>query len=228
VNHISQYLATSNATQRGRVIRSTKFPKKVEVAAYSQVRDALKKLLFKEDFGRSDLDFLADRMDAKARAETGWHQSEALRSAQAVRAFQETFDPKVFKKYTLSAAPKNLSVKISGVKLNVSMDASITQDSKGVTHSGGLILKYAFGADRSSVAKELTNAAGLLFWALEGGQMEPLPRLCLAVDFADQNIVKARTSYTRFRQDVTDSCSEIAARWGDIEPPHDYDGPEWR
>gem|GEM_PF-3697593 len=198
------------------------------MAAYSQVRDALKKLLFKEDFGRSDLDFLADRMDAKARAETGWHQSEALRSAQAVRAFQETFDPKVFKKYTLSAAPKNLSVKISGVKLNVSMDASITQDSKGVTHSGGLILKYAFGADRSSVAKELTNAAGLLFWALEGGQMEPLPRLCLAVDFADQNIVKARTSYTRFRQDVTDSCSEIAARWGDIEPPHDYDGPEWR
>jgi len=177
VNHISQYLAISNATQRGRVIRSTKFPKTVEVAAYSQVRDALKKSLFKEDFGRSDLDFLADRMDAKARAETGWHQSEALRSAQAVRAFQETFDPKVFKKYTLSAAPKNLSVKISGVKLNVSMDASITQDSKGVTHSGGLILKYAFGADRSSVAKELTNAVGLLFWALEGGQMEPLPRL---------------------------------------------------
>ncbi len=94
-------------------------------------------------------------------------------------------------------------------------------------NSGGLILKYAFGADRSSVAKELVNASGLLLWALEGGQMEPLPRLCLAVDFAEQNIVKASGSHARFRQDVTDSCSEIAARWDDIEPPQDYDGPDW-
>ncbi len=210
------------------MIRSAKFPKKVEVAAYSQIRDALKKSLFKDDFGRADLDFLADKMDAKARRETGWHQSEALRSAQAVRAFQETFDPRAFRKYTLSPAPKNLFVKISGVKLNVSMDASITQESKGVMNSGGLILKYAFGADRSSVAKELVNASGLLLWALEGGQVEPLPRLCLAVDFADQNIVKASPSHARFRQDVTDSCSEIAARWDEIEPPHDYDGPDWR
>lgn len=228
MNHISQYLATSNATQRGRVIRSAKFPKKVEVAAYSQVRDALRKALFKPDFGKEDLDFLADRMDAKARTETGWHQSEALRSAQAVRAFQNTFAPKVFKKYAISSAPKNLFVKIGGVKLNVSMDASITQENKGVNYSGGLILKYAFGADRSSVDKELSNAAGLLFWALEGGQMEPLPRLCFAVDLAEHNIVKASASHSRFRLDVTDSCSEIAARWGDIEPPHDYDGPDWR
>lgn len=108
------------------------------------------------------------------------------------------------------------------------MDASVTQDRKGATYSGGLILKYAFGADRSSVNKELTNAAGLLLWALEGGQMEPLSRLCLTVDLAGHNIVKASPSYARFRQDVTDSCSEIAARWNDIEPPHDYDGPDWR
>lgn len=228
MNHISQYLATSNATQRGRVIRSAKFPKKVEVAAYSQVRDALKKALLKDDFGSGDLDFLAERMDAKARAETGWHQSEALRSAQAVRAFQETFDPKIFRKYKVFASPKNLSVKISGVKLNVTMDAGVTQDSKGVTYSGGIILKYAFGADRSSVAKELVNAAGLLLWALEGGQMEPLPRLCMSVDLAEQSIVKASPAHTRFRQDVTDSFSEIAARWDDIEPPNDYDGPDWR
>ena len=228
VNHISLYLATSNATQRGRVIRSAKFPKKVEIAAYSQVRDALKKSLFKADFGHSDLDLLADRMDAKARRESGWHKSEALRSAQAVRAFQETFKQSSFKKYAISPAPKNLSVRISGVKLNVSMDAALTQDHKGTTFAGGLILKYAFGADRSSVSKELANAAGLLLWALEGGQMEPLPRLCLAVDLAEHNAVKASASHTRFRQDVTDSCAEIAALWDGIEPPDDYDGPDWR
>ena len=141
--------------------------------------------------------------------------------------FRKHSTRKCLKSIRYHPPPPNLSVKISGVKLNVSMDASITQESKGVMNSGGLILKYAFGADRSSVAKELVNASGLLLWALEGGQMEPLPRLCLAVDFAEQNIVKASGSHARFRQDVTDSCSEIAARWDDIEPPQDYDGPDW-
>lgn len=210
------------------MIRSAKFPKKVEVAAYSQVRDALKKSLLKTDFGHDDLEFLADRMDAKARTEAGWHKSEALRSAQAVRAFQDTFKQKSFKKYALAPAPKNLSVKISGVKLNVSMDAAITQERKGTTFAGGLILKYAFGVDRSSVDKELANAAGLLLWALEGGQMEPLPRLCMAVDLAEHRAVKASASHTRFRQDIFDSCTEIAALWDGVEPPDDYDGPDWR
>ena len=210
------------------MIRSAKFPKKIEVAAYSQVRDAPKKALVKPGFGRADLDFLADRLEAKALTETGWHQSEALRSAQAVRAFQDTFDPAAFKKVTISHAPKTLSIKISGVRLNVSMDASVTQETKGASYSGGIVLKYAFGADRSSVDKELTNIAGLLLWALEGGQMEPMPRLCMAVDLADHNIIKASSSQTRFRQDVKNSCSEAASGWDAIEPPADYDGPDWR
>jgi len=106
--------------------------------------------------------FLADRMDAKARTETGWHKNEALRSVQAVWAFQDTFKQKSLKKYALAPAPKNLSVKISGLKLNVSIDAVITQEHKGITFAGGLILKYVFGVDRSSVGKELANAVCLL------------------------------------------------------------------
>jgi hypothetical protein len=41
VNHISEYLATENASQRTKIIRDAKFPKKIEVAAYGQVRKSI-------------------------------------------------------------------------------------------------------------------------------------------------------------------------------------------
>ena len=58
--------------------------------------------------------------------------------------------------------------------------------------------------------------------------MEPQPRLCMTVDLAHQNVVKASASYARFRDRVSESCKEVAARWDSIQPPHDYDGPDWR
>jgi len=58
--------------------------------------------------------------------------------------------------------------------------------------------------------------------------MPPLPRLCMAVDLAENSIVKTRDFFQRFRERVTDSCSEVSARWAAIEPPADCDGPDWR
>ena len=68
LNHISEYLASTNATQRTQTIRAAKFPRKIEVAAYTQVRRPLQKALLGDEFGRGDLDFLASTLQAKARA----------------------------------------------------------------------------------------------------------------------------------------------------------------
>lgn len=87
---------------------------------------------------------------------------------------------------------------------------------------------YAFSADRGSIKERPSAVSGMFLWALEGGQMQPLPRLCMAVDLAEANIIKASASFERFRERVTDSCREVAARWSAIEPPYDYDGPDWR
>lgn len=228
MNHISDYLATSYATQRTKLICAAKFPKKVEVAAYSQIRRPLKAALTKPEFDREGLDFLVDRLDSKGQTETGYNRSEALRCAKAVRAFQATFQPKKFAKYDMSASAKTISKRIAGVKVNVTLDAMVTETKDDVTSAGGLILLYAFSADRSNVKDRLSAMSGLVLWVLEGGQMPVLPRLCMAVDLADNSVTKASKSHERFRQRVEASCSEVAARWDDIEPPHDYDGPEWR
>lgn len=228
MNHISEYLATGNAPQRTRIIRAAKFPKKVEVAAYAQIRKSLQASLCKPDFDRGGLQFQADRLATKARQESGYARDEALRCERAVRAFIDTMHPKAFAKFQIRNPPSSLTIIHEGVRIKVSVDASITAEVNGVTHAGGIILLYAFSADRDPVKDRLGAMTGLLLWALEKEQMEPLPRLCIGVDLAGGEVVRASASHVRFRQHVADSCHEIAARWDRIEPPEDYDGPEWR
>jgi hypothetical protein len=225
---MAEYLATTYATQRTKLICAAKFPKKIEVASYTQIRNPLRAALTKPMFDRDGLDFLAAKMDAKAGTEIGYNRDEALRCAKAIRAFQDTFNPKPFARYTLAASAKALTKTVEGVRINVSLDAAITEAKGDTTNAGGIVLLYAFAADRSDVPGRLAAASNLIFWALEGGQMPPLPRLCMAVDLAGKSIVKASDSFQRFRDRVTDSCSEVAARWAAIEPPPDYDGPDWR
>lgn len=228
VNHLAEYLATTNATQRTKLICAAKFPKKIEVGAYAQIRSQLRAALTKPQFDGTGLDFLADKMDGKARTETGYYRDEALRCAKAVRAFQDTFNPKTFARYSLSASARTLTKTVAGVRINVSLDAVVTETKGDAVNAGGIVLLYAFSADRSDVAGRLAAASNLIFWALEGGQMPPLPRLCMAVDLAEKSIVKASDSFQRFRERVTDSSSEVAARWHGIAPPADHDGPDWR
>ena len=227
LNHVSEYFASPYATQRTQIIGAAKFPRKIEVAAYTQIRRPLQNALLGDGFGRDDLDLLASTLQAKARRESGYSRDEALRCVKAVRAFQKTLKPRIFPKYQFSAAQKTLSIRIDGVKINVSLDASITVTTEGMSNSGGIILLYAFSAGRGSIRDRLMTAAGLILLALEEGQMEPLPRLCIAIDLADHKIIKASGSFARFRKRVSHSCREIAARWDAIEPPDDYDGPDW-
>lgn len=108
VNHVAEYLAASNAPQRTRIIGAAKFPKKVEITSYTQVKKPLKDALSKPDFGAADLAFLEDRMDTKARREVGYQRDEALRCARAIQCFRETITPRKFGRYQISAAPKTI------------------------------------------------------------------------------------------------------------------------
>lgn len=210
------------------MIRDAKFPKKLEVASYSQVRRPLQSALTTTDFGRADLASLAERLDAKARRETGWPKDEALRCKRAVEAFLETFGPRSLSKCSIHPAPPSISTAIEGVRVKVTLDAAISADEGDATYGGGMVLLYAFSADRSGVKERLATASGLILWALESGQMEPLPRLCMAVDLAAKSLTRASSSHSRLRAKIADSCGEVAARWDGIQPPPGYDGPDWR
>lgn len=63
------------------------------------------------------------------------------------------------------------------------------------------------------------------------GESSPNVRKLFLVDYAIHFVKKIRSYADRFlavRHALSESCKEIAARWEEIEPPHDYDGPDWR
>jgi hypothetical protein len=227
VNHISEYLATDNAPQRTKIIRAAKFPKKVEISAYSQIRRPLQSALLKPAFDPDGMQALADRLSIKARRETGYPRDEALRCEKAVRAFITTISPRSFARMQIGPPVAALSFRRAGVRLKVSLDASISAEVDGAQFSGGIVLIYSFSANRGEIRPRLNAVTSLILWALEAGQMEPLPRLCMAADIAGSDVVKASSAHTRFRERVTESCHEISARWNGIKPPEDYDGPDW-
>lgn len=228
VNHIADYFSCQNATQRTKTVRAAKFPQVNQVSAYSPVRSALQKALTKQDFGRDDLAFLLARIEAKMATEVGQAKNNSRLCAKAVECFMDTFTPRALARCSIVPSPKKLSVNVKGVKINVSLDAMVTETKGDDTNVGGIVLTYAFSADRGPIIDRQATVAGLILWALEGGQMPPLPRLCMSVDLAEKHIVKASASHERFRSKVTDTCEEVAVKWDGVEPPDDYDGPDWR
>lgn len=227
MNHLSTYLSTTNPTHRKELIRSAKFPEKFEVSSYGNVKSALRKSLQKPDFGKDDLEFLIGKLEAEALRKDGQAKNNSLLQARAVKKFQETFSTRRFARYSFGP-PAKMLLPISGVKVNVSLDATLSQETESGLKSGAIALHYSFSKNRGDERDHQRAVAALVYWSLESGQVEPLPRLCMAVDLAISSVMKAPSGYERFRARTNDACSEIAARWSEVEPPPEYDGPDWR
>lgn len=231
-NHVAEYLTTQNASQREAVIRKAKFPRKVSVIAYSQALPAIGKFLASNSGDTSYFNDILARLDAKARREQGYNHDEALRCQAAIRAFIDTFNASRLARLTFTTGPQDVGFSISGVRVNVRLDAPVFEEgSDGQAHAGGCVLIMASTDDaRKNIDDRKKHVAALIHWALEesSSQIEPLPRLCMSLDPYGKDIVQAPRAIDRLRRSIASSCHEVAARWDDIEPPSGYDGPDWR
>lgn len=227
MNHLADYLSTTNATQRVAVIRRAKFPRTREASSYAQIRSPLKKFLASNPIDTTALDDLIERMDAKARRDPE-ARDEALRCRDAVTCFKAVYLDNRMARFKFFTVPKDISLRIDGVSVNIHLDGAITEERKGETLAGGIVFFLAGSeAARKNIETRRKAAANLVHWGLEGGNMEPVARLCMSMDIYGNALEKASVSNARFRANVSDSCREVCARWDDVEPPEGYDGPDW-
>lgn len=231
VNHLAEYLEARTAPQRRAVIRKAKFPKKNPVSAYQQITHDLNRFFpsgvkASEYFGP-----VVDRLQKKARRSTGQARDEALRCIAAIEQFRQTFRRRRLSNYTYDAKPNPVSMRVEGVLVNVRLNASIFQDIGGETYSGGCVL-FMSGSEgaRKNIETRCKTVAGAIHWALEGASknIEPLPRLCISFDVFGNSITRATENYARLRHNITESCGEAFRTWDTVEPPSNYDGPDWR
>lgn len=226
-------MQASSASQRETVLRSAKFPRTTAVVPYTQSRRIIADFLPNHEKGFADFDEHVARISAQHRREPdGWNQDELKRNLDALEAFKSLFSAKRLMRLSFFAGPTDLTMNVSGVRVNTRLDASVNEiDKAGARYSGGLILMLAGGeAGRKNFDERAKTAAALVHWSLEqlGGNIEPLAKLCLAVDVFGGSVTKAPTAIDRLRANVRSACGEAASNWPKIEPPPSYDGPDWR
>jgi hypothetical protein len=228
-NHLAEYLCTTTARQRTAIIREAKFPRKIQMASYSQIKPDICRFLAGNTGDLSYFDVSLERLATKARTDDR-HSAriEARRCHSAIEAFKETFVAGRAKNYRFTNGG-NVLFKLKSVSINVRTDVGVIEEGDDETRNGGCVLFMSASADaRKDIEARRKHVAGLVHWSLEGGQMEPLPKLGMSFDVFGHKIEKAPAGFTRLRADMRDSCREVAARWDEVEPPAGYDGPDWR
>ena len=231
-NQLADYLCTTNATQRERVIRDAKFPKKPQVIAYQGVTSLFRNFLKTGNGDLSYFDRPKQRLLDRANTETGATRNETLRCIKAIDAFIQTYTNGKLLKFQFGPSPTDVGFKVSGVSINCRLDPPITEKSKdGTFNSGGCVMFLASGPQsRKNIEDRTKYVAATVHWALEsaGGNIKPHPKLCLSFDVFGGNVVRAPAAIDRLRSRMEASCREVANGWDGIEPPSGYDGPDWR
>lgn len=233
MNQLADYLYTPNAAQREKIIRSAKFPRKTAIIPYSKAKRAISGFLTANSGDLSYFDVELRHLQSRLQTEPdGWMRDELKRNIDAIEEFKKAFKRLRLKRYEFVSAPKDLSMTLERVRVNARLDASVMEtDKEENSHAGGCVIFAAAGdQSRKNLAERLKAVTALVHWELEhaGGNITPLPRLCMSFDVFGSTLTKAPTAIDRLRNNIRSSCQEAAGRWDNVAPPAGYDGPDWR
>ena len=226
-------MQAGTASQRETVMRAAKFPRTTAVVPYSSSRRIITDFLPNHENGLDKIEVQIDRLETQLRREPdGWNQDEIKRNLEALAAFKATFSKRRLKKLKFTTGPTDLTMSLEGVRVNTRLDVGVIEtDEDGSAYSGGVVLFMANGGSaRKNVAERAKTVAAMVHWNLQevGGNIEPLPRLCLSLDVFGGELTKAPSAIDRLRANMKSSCKEAASNWTQVEPPPSYDGPDWR
>ena len=231
MNHLADYLSTTDAGQREGVIRKAKFPRKLTVVTYQQIMPALRKFISGNSGDLRILDDLIARLEAKARREEGYSRDEALRCINAVEAFKAAYLQAKLGKFHFDPGSLDVVFKVADVSINVRLDPPISEHAAdGRVFSGGCVMLLASSPEgRKDIQERQKHVAAVTHWALESTatNTEPLARLCVSFDVFGSVVVKAPAANDRLRKKVAAACREVFDSWARVEPPAGYDGPDW-
>lgn len=184
VNQFTDYMATTNASQRNRIIQKAKFPASKPVTAYQFAKREIQGFLAsgKGDFKYFDLPIAKLEHTIETDEE---RRDDARKDLKCLEAFISMMKGKKLSKYNFLLKAADMALRaIPEVLINVRLDVSLTEAAaNGQTNSGGIVLFTAATQEsRKNIEARRRQVTQLILWSLEGGNLEPLPRLCISLD----------------------------------------------
>lgn len=232
-NQLAEYL-TAEAPRRKGIIQAAKFPKRSVVAQYGAAWTGITKYLCDNKRPPATLLNVIERQKEREQrlTATAWVKRDARLSIEAVQAFQKSYNtlglPGLICR---SIAPPLMPLKIAGVSVSVSLDATTHQVDKktGKDKVGGLMLMISRSETSASAREDRGRVSALLatLFAQEHlkGHGEADPKLGMSLDVFAGKIYRTPGSYVKRLARMNDSCEEVVLRWPGTSPPDDYDGP---
>jgi hypothetical protein len=220
VNHLTDYMATTNASQREKVIQDAQFPRKKPITAYQLPRREIQRFFTSGKGDVSFFDLTRSKLEHTILVDEEG-RAEARQDLKALDAFIALYKTKRWTKLEMGLSGVDVPVVISKVPVNVRLNATLFEtDKQGVRNSGGVVLFMAQTASaRKNIEERRRQVSQLVLWALEADRnVEPLPRLCMSIDVFGGEIVKAQEVSERFRDYARSACREAARSWDEVLP----------
>lgn len=233
-NQIAEYLSATPGRRKS-IIQEARFPKTSQRARYRGARDCLSAFLCD---GTRSFNHIAKALDhLKGRAAkpmaTDWVKEDSQLSVEAIEAFQRSYNRLGLPAVECAALPRRLPPLVfAKTKINVHLDVVARRKNlHGPDAIGGAIFVFSRGekAEKKRVERCKTIAGLAYDFCVErlSGMGQADTSICLGVDVFGQRSYPPPGTFAKKRKQIEDCCEEIYARWWSIDPPLDYDGPDF-
>ncbi len=233
-NQLSDYL-TATPPRRKTIIRDAKYPKTSVVARYSGAREAIGEYLC-DDLRNSKVLYEGvesiKTREAKFTA-TDWTKQDCALSVEAIEAFQSAYNSLGLAKISCRAiVTKQPKLQIEGVGVSVALDGTTHRTGKnGEKCVGGLILLFSKSEASAKNREARCKTSAVLAAVFSEQHLAYLgqadPKICYALDVFGKRIFPAPNMFPTKLDHMRAACEEVALRWDHIDPPTDYDGPNF-
>jgi hypothetical protein len=217
LNKLGEYLTTTKAARRERILRDAKFPPTFQVIRYDPTREIIQRYLAGKIVGTKAL--AAAIADYATTTTKDDFEARMKRSNLEALGFFAEYAPTLsFGEASVTMghpAPKRRY--ISGVGVSVRPELTLrTGGGNAPIRKGGVKLNISKGAVHGKDAAEYVGTV-LRAYVDEGdlpGDCDP--QMCYALDVFGQRLVASPKATVNRMKDVESACGEIARQWPNI------------
>lgn len=215
VNKLGEFLTTSSASRRRRIVYDQKHPSKVIVPLYGRARSPIGDFLA----AGGDMSVLSKAIQSLRleEADSDWARKDLDNTADALELFAAIAEelPLDGVQYRCSGdtCPR---LSIGGVRISVRPDVLLLFERRGKRHVGALKIHYIRDDKKALRLAGQEFVATLCHkWLEKHGPdgRSPQRSHCYSIDVFRQTLITAPTAITRRMQEIEAACQEIALLW---------------
>ena len=219
VNKLAEYLSTSKAARREKILQDAKFPPTYQLIRYDPTKQMIQLYLSGKI---PNTQALQQEIDKYGLTKTSNDFEERMKksNAEALSIFLKFAPTLSFGDSIISLgenAPPKLN--INDVAISVRPELLLSTSKKGATSRGAIKLNISKGAVHTLGSAEFAGTLVRHFLTSQHGPDVCDHKTCFTLDVFGKKLSETPKAITNRMKDVEAACGEIARQWDSIKAP---------